>query len=555
MLVNYTVQLTTGDSNGTYNLYYHTGSTYNTATLLSNGNLATGITLSQLLVGVNIVIDDSSDEIMVVNLGTCKNSIIFPIKPAISPVEPPDLCMTYEDESQNYILQFIPNGTQNGRDVWTYTNGIDTYNIIWNYIALQWEMIYNSSITFIYPLNVTIPSGIWRASGARFPRIQNILVIQGTCGATTPLGSNASVTDTNCYNTVPCNGSVVMQTTGGVSPYTYSINGSTYQLSPVIQSLCQGNYIILTKDSIGTISSNSVNVGYAGVATTYTLSLTYNTYVVSVSNTDSVKQTTWSLNVSPSLPIGTTINFNLEFNRVDTISGPGSGIITGDNYVYLNGNPVSLISPIINTYSNPRPNCLPYYDNVTTIDESCNITMGYNDVVNGTCDSDLNIPNGYGSVATNGCITTLNKGVSYQLTNAVILGCSCCSVLIPKGQTILSDTYQVQQVGSGAVIKYAWNTIDSAVGDNNIYLNGGNVVSDNNNTNNSGSFLVNNGTSITLSGYTNLNPSGTYVEVFNSTMSTIDFSQIFTGLSSDYFVFTFTAIAGNTYNLSVVNVP
>lgn len=62
-------------------------------------------------------------------------------------------------------------------------------------------------------------------------------------------GSVVSQTDVSCYGGV--DGTVTVQLTGGVLPYSYSINGVIFQNNPVFNGLASGNYIVTLRDSKG----------------------------------------------------------------------------------------------------------------------------------------------------------------------------------------------------------------------------------------------------------------------------------------------------------------
>ncbi len=56
-------------------------------------------------------------------------------------------------------------------------------------------------------------------------------------------------TNVSCFGGV--DGSVTVQLTGGIPPYSYSINGVTFQGSPTFTGLAAGNYVVTLRDSKG----------------------------------------------------------------------------------------------------------------------------------------------------------------------------------------------------------------------------------------------------------------------------------------------------------------
>ena len=62
---------------------------------------------------------------------------------------------------------------------------------------------------------------------------------------------------TTCSNS---NGGIIITATGGVSPYQYSINGSTYQTSNTFSNLPAGAYTVYVKDANGCIGTTPVTI-------------------------------------------------------------------------------------------------------------------------------------------------------------------------------------------------------------------------------------------------------------------------------------------------------
>ena len=90
--------------------------------------------------------------------------------------------------------------------------------------------------------------------------------------------TNISVSGTANVTNITCNnlrdGSIeVTSTTGGDSPYTYSINGTNYQTSTTFSNLDSGTYTIYIKDSngeIGTISKTITKPSAISISDTHT---------------------------------------------------------------------------------------------------------------------------------------------------------------------------------------------------------------------------------------------------------------------------------------------
>lgn len=79
-----------------------------------------------------------------------------------------------------------------------------------------------------------------------------------------PLNVNVNTAETlvnaSCTNTTA--GSITINASGGIAPYTYSINGGAFQSSNVFNGLTQGAKTITVKDSYCGILTKTVNVGF-----------------------------------------------------------------------------------------------------------------------------------------------------------------------------------------------------------------------------------------------------------------------------------------------------
>ncbi|MDX1936651.1 MAG: gliding motility-associated C-terminal domain-containing protein, partial [Flavihumibacter sp.] len=73
---------------------------------------------------------------------------------------------------------------------------------------------------------------------------------------------NAAETITNPTCTNPNGGSIVINATGGIAPYTYSIDGVTFQTSNTFNGLSQGAKTITVKDAYCGILIKNITVGF-----------------------------------------------------------------------------------------------------------------------------------------------------------------------------------------------------------------------------------------------------------------------------------------------------
>ncbi|MFN4893001.1 MAG: YCF48-related protein [Bacteroidota bacterium] len=72
---------------------------------------------------------------------------------------------------------------------------------------------------------------------------------------TTPTVVSASCTS-------PAGGSITLNTSGGLAPYTYSLNGGAYQSSPSFTGLAAGSYTLAVKDAFCGVETKTIQVGF-----------------------------------------------------------------------------------------------------------------------------------------------------------------------------------------------------------------------------------------------------------------------------------------------------
>jgi hypothetical protein len=343
--------------------------------------------------------------------------------PSSTPIYP-ELCLIVNSQTQTFgPIQFIPNGTQNGRPKWSS----DIYDIIWSLTNSRWE-ITNWDLTTGLPASTSqsmIPLSSWSIFGG--VGTFTLTMLQGTCPPFLPLNVAVKTENTSCEGIQNCNGSVIIGVSGGVPPYQYSINnGATYQNLNTFGNLCSGQYTLIVRDSNTTPNTTSQNViiGSGGISNTYTVS------VVSSGEqtiTLETKQSNISVNVSPPLPVGTTLSFKLVVNSQQIVNGPGSGVIGDDVTIRKNGIQLTPTEQQQSTEIFPRINCSPFLTQYTNVVRVYDITMNSSDSVNGVLISymSLNQP----QTGSNGCITNLTQSILAEATLSSISGCVCCNTV------------------------------------------------------------------------------------------------------------------------------
>jgi len=332
-----------------------------------------------------------------------------------------DLCLLVIYPNVTYgPYQFVPNGSKNGKPSWRY----GTYNVIWSTGNSRWEIQgWNESTGIPVSTNNTfIPTSAWSIAGG--PQA-SITMTQGTCGSYAPLQASLEITKSTCNGTQNCNGSISVTTSYGLAPYTYSINnGVTYQSSNIFNALCPNTYTVLVKDSAGSVLSKIATLGYDEAPVTYTIGVTLNN-VITVDSSQQIAN--WRVNVTPALPVGTSITFNLNMSDIKQYNAPGTGLIQGTTSVYKNGTSIPRNSTNTTSQTTARPYCSPYQTITTTTTDVYPVTIGNGDVVSGTSTSILTITDA--QVANNGCATSLVQDILISTSSPVKNGCSCCEVV------------------------------------------------------------------------------------------------------------------------------
>jgi hypothetical protein len=315
-------------------------------------------------------------------------------------------------------IQFTYNGIVNGRPVWVS----GTYTMSWSVSNQRWQIngLSVNGGTVVSTTTSTPPLSNWTVVGATTTPIPQVAVLQGTCPTYTPMTVVINSENSDCGN----DGGISVVTSGGLPPYQYSINGgATYTTSSVFNGLSPNTYNVVVKDTTGLTIQRSVVITQTGAPTTYSLSVA-NTNLQNLSR--NLRRATWQVNVTPPIPVGTTLSFVLNIETIQDMNSPGSGVTSSVSSVYVASSLVSPNSTNTNTSVNPRPNCSPFTTQRTNILQSYNVTMSAGTVVSGFSDSSLSITSG--TSASNGCVTNLQQEISVVPQQGIVNGCQCCTV-------------------------------------------------------------------------------------------------------------------------------
>jgi hypothetical protein len=294
--------------------------------------------------------------------------------------------------------------------------------IYFNTTTDKWE---TSGMTNVVGITVEAeidgsPIGIWDVSSNEF----EFYSTDDPCGNTGVL--KMSITKNNPIN--GSDGNIVINTEGGVSPYTYSIDGGTsFKSVPIFNKLNPGLYPVQTKDASGQTVNSVIKLNNLPYKTIYNVSLSTSFVIISSTSTILTKEYYTNVTVSPPIPSGSTLTFDLvHTNDFETSPSYTSATITTSSVLTKNSSVVPITSTsfatgeTLNTYIT----CTSYniYSSANTENWN-NITMSYGDVV---------------LITTN---TTVNKNEkvscylgqsqeSYSIVNVNISGCSPCGILV-----------------------------------------------------------------------------------------------------------------------------
>jgi gliding motility-associated-like protein len=179
--------------------------------------------------------------------------------------------------------------------------------------------------------------------------------------------SSEVVTNASCTN--PNGGTITITNTGGVAPYSYSVNGGAFQSSNVLTGLSQGSKTVLIKDASCQTITKIINIG---LTDNLTLTTNNDTTVcenapvpmLAISNATVYAWTpaTGLSNAAISNPVA-TVNSNSAFTVTASLNGcvktktvnitikPNPVIDAGPNKTILAGNQVMLEGTAVNPVS------------------------------------------------------------------------------------------------------------------------------------------------------------------------------------------------------------
>jgi hypothetical protein len=311
--------------------------------------------------------------------------------PTPTPVYPNNLCFELTQGTSITQINFASGSTINGYPSWTSVT--PSYVMYYSSGTTRWTISGWTSGGVPYNITPQIPpTGSWTLVGG-MSYGSSLVVSSGIC-QTPPITIALEPTNPSCSTT--SNGSVVIMATGGLTPYTYSLDGVNYQVSNVFLNLGSGAYTAYVKDSSNTVSSQSFTLTAQQIFQNYNVNLVITPGQVINVGTSSTRTSNWTLTVSPTpLPAGVTVNMNLIFNVLST--GYTSTLApTINNTIITNTNPNATISltstsPTIGT-SAIRPRCDGGIITTSAYTKTYAVQLSTNGFASGTITQLVNTP-------------------------------------------------------------------------------------------------------------------------------------------------------------------
>ena len=358
--------------------------------------------------------------------------------PTPTPVYPNNLCFELTQGTSITQINFASGSTINSYPSWTSVT--PSYVMYYNSGTTRWTI--SGWTTGGAPYNMTPqtpPTGSWTLVGG-MSYGSSLIVTSGIC-QNPPITISLSTTNPACSTTT--NGSVVITATGGLTPYTYSLDGVNYQVSNIFFNLGSGSYTAYVKDASNTVSSQSFTLTAQQTFQNYNVNLTITPGQIINTGTASSRTSNWSLTVSPTpLPAGVTVNMNLIFNVLST-AYTSSVVTTFNNTIIPNTNPNSTISLTSTSPTTGTSVIRPICDggNITTsaYTKTYAVQLSTNGFASGTITQFINTPCSY----ENGCELRGYLKDSVSVQNITITPATCRTI----SSNVTPQQITLQKVG------------------------------------------------------------------------------------------------------------
>ena len=345
------------------------------------------------------------------------------VRADIGGCEKSGLCATIISSCGTEVIQMTTGGTMSGELFYSgnYPCGnTGSWVILYNPNTSRWE---TSGLTNVYGFtseswsNTSVGNLNWNGSGG-----YSLQTTLGVCNNSSQMVLNVTTNNPTNGN----NGSITVNVTGGLPGYTYSIDGgNTYYPFPIFNGLSAGNYTVFAKDSNGTTQSTTVTLT-GGPTTTYSVGIVTSQTTPGNTSTQTNKVYTSNIRVTPQLPAGAVITFDLIHNNMSrTAPSSNSAIMTSNSTLVKDSVTQTITSNTSVTGTTPNSatscqNTTIYYTGKTESWNNVTYNVNTNLVLTTT------------TTITQNLLQNCYLGTSFDtftIANLTISGCSGCSVI------------------------------------------------------------------------------------------------------------------------------
>ena len=358
------------------------------------------------------------------------------------------MCLTTFFNNVQWQYQFYSGNTFNGYPSWTGSSPnrliyFNTGTTMWN--ITNWGP--NFQGTPVLQSAVSPPIGAWTVAGSNQP----VTLSLGECEDSI----SALITSNLPSCTAAQNGTIqVTNAIGGNPPYEYSLNNNpaSYQVSNTFTNLPSGLYTVYVQDIIGNVSANVVNLQSSTNVSQYTINLNLvPATVLPTTNTSTqiVKIFNWEISVSPSLPVGKTLTFDITHvanvvrgNGIQSTATNVSTTGTTGGGSYISGTTLSTTSSSTTTACSATLTYSSYVTSAITRTYKAKI-IGVG-TVKGTVVSTINTP-----AVTTGCAKTATINNNISITNVTLSNQTICETLNPNVTLLTFNTTKTGLISIG----------------------------------------------------------------------------------------------------------
>lgn len=378
------------------------------------------------------------DEFAVINDGPFDNCVSCLPTPPPEPVYPEFICLGLN--SSPYTQYTFQSGSTiyDGYPVWEET-GSTGYKMVYFTSGGVWVMSgwTGGGVLQTTPKSGPPPTGLWLVLGSS----ATWTAVSGTCGVTPILDFTFKLSNPSCQNS--SDGQIIITPVGGISPYTYSLDGLTYVNSSTFNNLNAGSGTIYVKDAAGTVKTKTYTLVNQTTVTNYTItsSLSQGSTTPAInSNGTLLYQYGLNIEVSPQLSNTQDITMKLNVTYAQRIASTNqSGVLDPvlNSGVTINGvSNVSISGPTIGSvvnYTTGTQTCTnapgsttnqPYTAFSQTYTYDVTFTGGYGSI-------QLSVKNGSTtySVYDGYCPEKVTTNISVTASNVSLVNNSLCETI------------------------------------------------------------------------------------------------------------------------------